>query len=123
MVQAPLKEILQAKETLIFLLQSLSFVIKTKVATKTRESSRDFSSSDKVSKHDVSLASGKVLDFQNKCMQLIESPKTTINQTPTKSLVHYSGSASRENSVQVLAATINPSSERKKSYQAKMKLS
>ena len=71
----------------------------------------------------LALPQEKVLDFQNKCMQLIESPKTTINQTPTKSLVHYSGSASRENSVQVLAATINPSSERKKSYLAKMKLS
>ena len=63
MVQATLKEILQAKETLIFLLQSLSFVTKTKVPTKTRESSRDFSSSDKVSKHDVSLASGKSFGF------------------------------------------------------------
>ena len=71
----------------------------------------------------LALPQEKVLGFQNKCMQLIESPKTTINQTPTKSLVHYSGSASRENSVQVLAATINPNSERKKSYQTKIKLS
>ena len=62
MVQAPLKEILQAKETLILSL-SLSFVTKTKVATKTRESSRDFSSTDKISKHDVSLASGKGFGF------------------------------------------------------------
>ena len=114
MVQAPLKEILQAKETLIFLLQSLSFVTKTKVATKTRESSRDFSSTDKISKHDVSLASGKGFGFPKQMHATYRV--TTINQTPTKSLVHYLGSASRENSVQVLAATINPSSERKKSY-------
>ena len=37
-----------------------------------------------------------------------------INQTPSKTLVHCSGSASRENSVQVLVTTTNSGSERNK---------
>ena len=37
-----------------------------------------------------------------------------INQTPRTTLVHCSGSASSENSVQVLATTINSGSERNK---------
>ena len=37
-----------------------------------------------------------------------------INQTPSKTLVHCSGSASRENSVQVLVTTTNSGSGRNK---------
>ena len=49
-----------------------------KAATNTSEGNRVFGVSDKVSKHDVSLTQEKVLDIQNKYMQLIVSPKTTI---------------------------------------------
>ena len=46
-----------------------------------------------------------------------------INQTPRETLVHCPGSASRENSVQVLATTTNSGSERSKflSNQSKIK--
>ena len=46
-----------------------------------------------------------------------------INQTPRETLVHCSGSASRENSVQVLATTVNSGNERNKflSNQSKIK--
>ena len=53
-----LKEISQAKETLIFLLQNLGFVINLKkFATNTNEGNIIFGDSDKFSKHDVSLTS------------------------------------------------------------------
>ena len=53
-----LKEISQAKETLIFLLQNLGFVINLKkFATNTNEGNIIFGDSDKFSKHDISLTS------------------------------------------------------------------
>ena len=53
-----LKEISQAKETLIFLLQNLGFVINLKkFATNTSEGNIILGDSDKFSKHDVSLTS------------------------------------------------------------------
>ena len=69
----------------------------------------------------LALPQEKVLDIQNKCIQLIASPKATImelTKSPRKTLVHCSGSASRENSVQVLATATNSGS-----YQTKIKLS
>ena len=46
-----------------------------------------------------------------------------IDQFPRKTLVHCSGSASRENSVEVLATTTNSSSERNKFSSNQRKLS
>ena len=64
----------------------------------------------------LTLPLGKVLDIQNRYMQLTASPNTTIMEltTPMKTLVHCSGSVSWENSVQVLATTTDLGSDRNK---------
>ena len=74
-----LKEILQAKETLIFLLQNLGFVINFKKSQLTPVKEIEFLEL-VINSVNMTLAlpQEKVLDIQNKCMQLIASPKTTI---------------------------------------------
>ena len=63
MVQT-LKEILQAKETLIFLSQNLDFVINFKKSQLTPVKEIGvFGVSDKFSTHDVSLTSGKCFGY------------------------------------------------------------
>ena len=74
-----LKEILQAKETLIFLLQNLGFVIYLKKSQLTPVKEIEFlglviNSVNMM----LALPQEKVLDIQNKCAQLVASPKTTI---------------------------------------------
>ena len=74
-----LKEISQAKETLIFLLQNLGFVINFKKSQLTPVKEIEFlglviNSVNMM----LALPQEKVLDIQNKCAQLIASPKTTI---------------------------------------------
>ena len=74
-----LKEISQAKETLIFLLQKLSFVINLKMSQLTPVKEIEFLGLviNSVSMT-LALPEEKVLDIQNKYAQLIASPKTTI---------------------------------------------
>ena len=74
-----LQEISQAKETLIFLLQNLGFVINFKKSQLTPVKEIEFlglviNSVNMM----LALPQEKVLDIQNKCAQLIASPKTTI---------------------------------------------
>ena len=73
--------------------------------------------SDKFSKHDVTLTSRKRFGYPKQMYATCSVTKDHIygiNQTPRETLVHFSGGASRENSVQVLAATTNLGSERNK---------
>ena len=88
-----------------------------KVATNTSEGNRVFGISDKFSKHDISLVSGKSFGSVTK------DHNYGINQTPRETLVHCLGSASKENTVQVLATITNSGSERNKflSNQSKIK--
>ena len=74
-----LKEISQAKETLIFLLQNLGFVINFKKSQLTPVIEIEFLGL-VINSVNMTLAlpQEKVLDIQNKCAQLIASPKTTI---------------------------------------------
>ena len=74
-----LKEISQAKETLIFLLQNLGFVINFKKSQLTPVKEIEFLGL-VINSVNMTLAlpEEKVLDIQNKCAQLIASPKTTI---------------------------------------------
>ena len=73
-----LKEILQAKETLIFLFQNLDFVINIKdQLTPVKEIGFLGLVINSVNMA-LALTQEKVLDVQNKCMELIASPKTTI---------------------------------------------
>ena len=73
--------------------------------------------SDKFRKNDVSFGSGKSIGYP-KQMRTTYSVTTWqnygINQTPRETLIHRSGSASRENSVQVFATRTNSGSERNK---------
>ena len=74
-----LKEISQTKETLIFLLQNLGFLINFKKSQLTPVKEIEFlglviNSVNMM----LALPQEKVLDIQNKCAQLIASPKTTI---------------------------------------------
>ena len=62
MVQT-LNEISQAKETLIFLLQNLGFLLLFKMSQLTSVKERVFGDSGKFSKHDVSLTSGKSFGY------------------------------------------------------------
>ena len=62
MVQT-LNEISQAKETLIFLLQNLGFLLLFKKSQLTSVKERVFGDSGKFSKHDVSLTSGKSFGY------------------------------------------------------------
>ena len=73
------KEISQAKETSIFLLQNLGFVINFKKLQQTpvKEVEPLWLVKNSV-KMILALPQEKVLHIQNKCMQLIASPKTTI---------------------------------------------
>ena len=74
-----LKEILQAKETLIFLLQNLGFVINFKKSQLAPVKEIEFLGLVINSvKMTLALPQEKVLDIQNKCAQLIASPKTAI---------------------------------------------
>ena len=71
--------------------------------------------SDKFSKNDVGLTSGKCFGHPKQMHATYSVTKDYnygINQTPGKNLVHCSGSASRENSVQVVATAANSGSER-----------
>ena len=73
--------------------------------------------SDKFSKHDVSLISGKSFGYPKQMHATYSVTKDHnygINQATRETLVHCSGSVSRENSVQVLTTTTNSGSERKK---------
>ena len=100
-----LKEISQEKETLIFLLQKLSFMINLKNSSNTSEGNRVFGVSDKFSKHDVNLTSGKSFGYPKQMHAtdtITKYHNYGINQTPRKTLVHCSGSVYRKNSVQVL---------------------
>ena len=110
-----LKEISQEKEILISLLQKLCFInLKNSQATLAKEI--EFLGLVNSVNMTLTLPLGKVLDIQNRCMQLTASPNTTIMELtiPTKTLVHCSGSVSRENSVQVLATTTDLGSDRNK---------
>ena len=76
-----LKEISQAKETLIFLLQNLGFVINFKKSQLTLVKEIELlglviNSVNMM----LALPQEKVLDIQNKYTQLIASPKTTIEK-------------------------------------------
>ena len=112
-----LKEISQAKETLIFLLQSLGFVMNFKKSQLAPVKERVSGISDKFSNHDVSIASGKSfghLKQMRATYSVAKDHNYGINQTPRETLVHCPGSASRENSAQVLTTTTNSGSERSK---------
>ena len=103
----------QAKETLIFLLTNLGFVINLKKSQLTPVKGV----SDKFSKYDVTLTLRKRFGCPKQMYATCSVTKDHnygINQTPRETLVHFSGGASRENSVQVLAATTNLGSERNK---------
>ena len=81
-----------------------------KVATNTSEGNRVFGVSGEFSKHDISLTPGKSFRYPKQMHVTFSVNKDHnygINQTPRKSLVHCSDSASRENSVQVLATATN----------------
>ena len=97
-----------------------------KLTTNTSEGIRVFGISNKFSKHDVSLASGKSFGYPKQVRATSSVTKDHnygINQTPKETLVHYPGSASRKNSVQVLATTTISGSKRSKflSNQSKIK--
>ena len=80
--------------------------------------------SDKCSKHDVSIASGKSFGYPKQMRATYSVTKDHnygINQTLRKTLVHCSGSAFRENSVQVLATT-NSGSGRSKFFSSQNKI-
>ena len=83
---------------------------------------RVFGVSDNFNKHDVSLTSGYPKQM-HATYSVTKDHNYGINQTPRETLVHCPGSASRENSVQVLATTTNSGSERSKflSNQSKIK--
>ena len=74
-----LKEISQAKETLIFLLQNSDFVINFKKSQLALVKKIEFLGL-VINSVNMTLAlpQEKFLDIQNKCMQLITSPETTI---------------------------------------------
>ena len=74
-----LKEISERQETSIFLLQNLGFVINFKKLQQTpvKEVEPLWLVKNSV-KMILALPQEKVLHIQNKCMQLIASPKTTI---------------------------------------------
>ena len=91
-----LKEISQEKETLIFLLQKLSFMINLKNSSNTSEGNRVFD--------DINLSSGKSFGYPKQMHTtdtITKYHNYGINQTPRKTLVHCSGSVYRKNSVQV----------------------
>ena len=74
-----LNEVLQAKETLIFLLQNLGFVINSKNSQLIPVKEITFLGlAIKSVNMTLTLPQEKALDIQNKRMQLIASPKTTI---------------------------------------------
>ena len=76
-----------------------------------------FGVSDKFSKHDVSLTPGKGFGYTKQIhatYSVTKNHNAGINQTPRKTLVHCSGSASRETLVQVLATTTNSGIESNK---------
>ena len=73
-----LKEILQAKETLIFLFQNLDFVINIKDQLTPVKGIEFLGLVINSVNMALALTQEKVLDVQNKCMELIASPKTTI---------------------------------------------
>ena len=111
-----LKGSLQAKETLIFLLQNLGFVINIKKSQLTPVKEIEFLGL-VINSVNMTLAlpQEKDLDIQKQMHATYSVTKDHnygINQTPRKTLVHCSGGASRENSVLVLAATTNSASER-----------
>ena len=86
-----LTEISQEKEILIFLLQKLSFMINLKNSSNTSEGNRVFGVSDKFSKHDVSLASGKSSGYPKQMRATCSITKDHnygINQTRRKTLFH-----------------------------------
>ena len=71
-----LKEISQEKEILIFLLQKLSFMINLKNSQVTLVKEIEFLGLVINSVNmTLTLPLGKVLDIQNKCMQLTASPQ------------------------------------------------
>ena len=74
-----MKEVLQARETLIFLLQNLDFVINIKKLQLTPVKGREFLGL-VINSVNMALALPleKFLEVQNKCMELITPPKTTI---------------------------------------------
>ena len=74
-----LKEILQAKETLIFLLQNFGFVINFTKSQLIPVTEMEFLGL-LINSVNMTLAlpQEKVLDIQNQCAQLIASPKATI---------------------------------------------
>ena len=74
-----LKKISQAKETLIFLLQNLGFVINFKKSQLTPVKEIEFLGL-LINSGNIKLAlpQEKVLDIQIKCMQFIAPPKSTI---------------------------------------------
>ena len=85
-----------------------------------------FGVSDKFSKHDVSLTPGKGFGYTKQIhatYSVTKNHNSGINQTPRKTLVHCSGSASRETLVQVLAITTNSGSESNKFLSNQKKLS
>ena len=88
-----------------------------KVASNTNDEKRVFGVSDKFSKHDVSHTSGNGFGYPKQMhatYSVTEVHNYGNNQTtPRKTLVHCSGGASRQNSVQVLGTTTNSGSERK----------
>ena len=123
-----LKEISQAKETLIFLLQNLGFVINLKKSQLTPVKEIEFLGL-MVNSVNITLALPQKERFGypkqiHVKLQRHQRPQLWNNQTPRKTIVHCSGTAFKENSAQVLVTTTNLGSERNKflSNQDKIKL-
>ena len=84
-----------------------------KVTTNTSEGNRVFRVNGEFNKHSISLTTGKSFGYPNQIHatdSVLKDNNYGINQTPRKSLVHCSGSPSRENSVQVPATATNSGS-------------
>ena len=122
-----LKEISQAKETLIFLLQNLGFVINLKKSQLTPVKEMEFLGL-VVNSVNITLAlPQKGFGYPKQIhvsYSVIKDRNYGINQTPRKTIVHCSDTAFKENSAQVLVTTTNLGSERNKflSNQNKIRL-
>ena len=108
----------ESKGDIDFSVSKFKFCDKLKkVSINTSEANIVFRVSYKFSRHDVSLTSGKSFGYPKQMHATYSVTKNYnygINQTPRKTLVHCSGSASKENSMHVLATTTNSNSERSK---------
>ena len=106
-----------SKGDIDFSVSKFRFCDKYKRPINTSEGNRVFGVSDKFSKHGTSLDPGKSFGCPKQMYgtySITKDHNYGINQASRKNLVHCSGSASRENLVQVLATARNSGSERKK---------